>query len=62
MKFSAAPKIASAGRVGGMKPITHMPSAPKIHPAASFKTKVRLPDSGSIGADPAPFSSTAGKF
>jgi hypothetical protein len=35
------------------KPVTKMPSMPKIHPAANIKTKVRFPDSGGIGADPA---------
>ena len=34
------------------KPVTKMPGAPKIHPAADIKTKVRFPDSGAIGAAP----------
>jgi hypothetical protein len=62
MKFGGMGAPAKIGRVGGMRMTPKISGAPKIHPAASFKTKVRLPDTGSIGADPAPSSSVAGKF
>lgn len=41
-----------ASKVGGAKKVA-LPSAPKIHPAADIKTRVRFPDSGAIGAAPA---------
>lgn len=40
-------------KAGSTAPKVGMPSAPKIHPAANIKTKVRFPDSGAIGAAPA---------
>jgi hypothetical protein len=39
-----------------------MGGAPKIHPAAIQRTRVRMPDTGSIGADPSPIVPNAGKI
>ena len=48
--------------VGGGKIRTQVPTAPKIHPAAQIKTKVRLPDTGPIGADTAPVVPNTGRI
>jgi hypothetical protein len=50
-----------APHMGGGKPMS-MGSAPKIHPAAQTTTRVRLPDTASIGADPSPIVPNAGKI
>lgn len=46
------PSFHAPAKIGGSKKVG-LPSAPKIHPAADIKTKVRFPDSGAIGAAPA---------
>lgn len=52
MKFSA-PKI---------KAPSYRPAKPmKVHPAA-MQTRVRLPDTGSIGTDPSPIVPNTGKI
>ena len=51
-----------APKTGSIKPTVKMGAAPKIHPAADFKTRVRLPDTSSIGADPAPIVPATGKI
>jgi hypothetical protein len=58
MKMGASKFAAPRAKMGHpMK----MGAAPKIHPAASA-TRVRLPDTGSIGADPSPIVPNAGKI
>ena len=56
MKSFSMPHI-SAGKVK-----TAIPQAPKIHPAAQIKTRVRLPDTGPIGADTAPIVPDTGRI
>lgn len=53
------PKEGGAPMRTGSTIKTHA-SVPRIHPAAA--ARVRLPDSGSIGADEAPFMPGVGKF
>lgn len=45
-----------------IKPTVHFAGASKIHPAAQTQTRVRLPDSSAIGADPAPVVPGAGRI
>ena len=45
-----------------VKPTVKFASASKIHPAAQVQTRVRLPDSSAIGADPAPVVPGAGRI
>lgn len=47
--------------MGAIRPTAKIGSMPKIHPAAQ-QTRVRLPDTGSIGADAAPFVPHTGKI
>ena len=47
--------------IGGGKPMK-MGAASKIHPAAQTTTRVRLPDTASIGADPSPIVPNAGRI
>jgi hypothetical protein len=43
---------------GHIKP----PTAPKIHPAAVQKARIRLPEGQQSPADPSPFLPTVGKI
>ena len=47
--------------MGAIKPTEKIGGAPKIHPAAQ-QTRVRLPDTGAIGADSAPFVPHTGRI
>lgn len=51
-------------KIGAAKPNVGKGSISKIHPAANFggQTRVRLPDTGSIGADPSPIVPNVGKI
>jgi hypothetical protein len=48
--------------MGGPKPTIGKGPMGKVHPASIQHTKVRLPDSGAIGADPAPVVPNAGRI
>lgn len=51
-----------APHIGAVHPKVGMPSSPKVHPAAQIKTRMRLPDSGSVGADTSPIVPNAGRI